>query len=382
MAGVDWDRCPDAVRSQVVRLLRGLQRLLGEELVGLYLHGSLAMGCFNPDRSDVDLLAVVRSPLGPPARLELARLLLELSGKPRPMEISFLLEASLKAWRHPLPYELHYSEDWRARFEQSMADPAWELLQAQERCDVDLAAHLTVLWHRGIRIAGPPIRALFPQVPREDYLDAILSDVRWAADGIVSMPVYAVLNLCRVWRYLQEGAVCSKAEGGTWACSSADLPADLKAVVERVLRLYRGEEPDAPWDEGTLRRFAAFAAQQVRELAPGREPDREELACLRCGTPMNDGGPQWMQLNPALAPLALRIFWCPSCSKVEFFLDKQTEPSLTDDLPHEDWSAWPAGEAQTAPGAPGGGEATECLSCGALIPATQNSCPRCGWTWR
>ena len=34
--------------------------ILGENLAGVYLHGSAAMGCFNPVKSDLDLLAVVR----------------------------------------------------------------------------------------------------------------------------------------------------------------------------------------------------------------------------------------------------------------------------------------------------------------------------------
>lgn len=34
---------------------------LSENLVGIYLHGSLAMGCFNPSRSDVDLVVVKES---------------------------------------------------------------------------------------------------------------------------------------------------------------------------------------------------------------------------------------------------------------------------------------------------------------------------------
>ena len=38
---------------------------LGSHLVGVYLHGSLAMGCFNPEASDVDLLVVAaRQPSG------------------------------------------------------------------------------------------------------------------------------------------------------------------------------------------------------------------------------------------------------------------------------------------------------------------------------
>ena len=35
------------------------KEILGENLVGIYLHGSLAMGCFNPQKSDIDLIIVV-----------------------------------------------------------------------------------------------------------------------------------------------------------------------------------------------------------------------------------------------------------------------------------------------------------------------------------
>lgn len=31
-----------------------------EDLTGIYLHGSLAMGCFNPKKSDIDLMIPMR----------------------------------------------------------------------------------------------------------------------------------------------------------------------------------------------------------------------------------------------------------------------------------------------------------------------------------
>ncbi|HHT85033.1 MAG: nucleotidyltransferase domain-containing protein [Bacillota bacterium] len=36
--------------------------ILGSNLVGIYLHGSAAMGCWNPRTSDLDLLVVVNDP--------------------------------------------------------------------------------------------------------------------------------------------------------------------------------------------------------------------------------------------------------------------------------------------------------------------------------
>ena len=37
------------------------QDILGNELTGIYLHGSAALGCFNPFKSDIDLIVVVNS---------------------------------------------------------------------------------------------------------------------------------------------------------------------------------------------------------------------------------------------------------------------------------------------------------------------------------
>lgn len=55
--------------QRITYLLDSLKSLytdaLGENLVGLYVHGSLAFGCFEWARSDVDFIAVVRRPRRP-----------------------------------------------------------------------------------------------------------------------------------------------------------------------------------------------------------------------------------------------------------------------------------------------------------------------------
>src|SRR5215472_13351975 len=52
-----------AINTMLSEWVEGLKRLLGKNIVGLYLSGSLAYGDFVPERSDIDLQAVVRSPL-------------------------------------------------------------------------------------------------------------------------------------------------------------------------------------------------------------------------------------------------------------------------------------------------------------------------------
>ena len=50
----------------------GLVRVLGPALVGLYLHGSAALGGWSAELSDVDLLGVVARPLGRRAKREIS----------------------------------------------------------------------------------------------------------------------------------------------------------------------------------------------------------------------------------------------------------------------------------------------------------------------
>ena len=56
MTGPVW---PDAVRSVLEEVSTRLTETLGEQLVGLYVFGSLVTGDFDPAVSDLDLLAVL-----------------------------------------------------------------------------------------------------------------------------------------------------------------------------------------------------------------------------------------------------------------------------------------------------------------------------------
>jgi streptomycin 3"-adenylyltransferase len=151
-----WDNAPVVVRAQVNELVAGLRAALGAGLVGIYLHGSLAMGSFTLERSDIDVLAVSEEPLTADERRALATVLLRVSNAPRPIEISVLSRGDLHSWRYPPPYQFHYGEDWRERYAAALAadDPtAWDA-PPEPPTDPDLAAHTTVTRARGIVLAG------------------------------------------------------------------------------------------------------------------------------------------------------------------------------------------------------------------------------------
>ncbi len=237
---------PESALRQLTGLQAGIQTIIPDKLVGIYLHGSLALGCFNPQNSDLDLLVVTRRGLTAAEKRRAIALLLQQSRAPHPIEISFLRRNDLRPWRYPTAFDLHYGEDWRDRFTRDLASGAWRRWNARGQPrprDPDLAAHVTVLRARGRVLLGPPIAELFPTVPREHYLTSIRSDLVWARDRLAENPVYAILNACRVYSYVREGRIASKAEGGEWALGRPEneLTGSERDAILQALAVYRGE---------------------------------------------------------------------------------------------------------------------------------------------
>jgi hypothetical protein len=252
------------VQRQVDGFVGAVYELLGEDLVGVYLHGSPAFGCFNPARSDIDLLAVTKGPMWVETKRALARLVLDTSSDPCPIEVSFCTMAQLHPWRYPTQFDLHYSEDWRARFEETLADGAASEWNEQRGDDEDLAAHITITRLVGIRLLGPPIDEVFPEVPEEDYAASLYGDLLWEIEYLETYPVNCVLNGCRIWAYLAEKLIFSKDQGAVWALGI--LPDEHRAVVGAALAAYRGEGRDEDVGTDAAKQFADYVARRVRDV--------------------------------------------------------------------------------------------------------------------
>ncbi|WP_051189057.1 nucleotidyltransferase domain-containing protein [Halalkalibacillus halophilus] len=170
-----WKTCPLEIKLFVEEFKNSIKNILNDNYVGFYLHGSLAMGGYSPSRSDLDILVVTYTTLTEENHRCLARLLIEKSNKPTPIEISILSVHQLNQWRHPSPFEFHYSEDWRGEFE-SMFLNNNSFIPSNEKVttDPDLSAHITVTIHRGVCLDGEPIEDVFPIIPERDYISAIM----------------------------------------------------------------------------------------------------------------------------------------------------------------------------------------------------------------
>ena len=97
--------------SLINSFVKQTKKILEENLVGVYLHGSLAMGCFNPQKSDIDLIIVVNEPLTDSIKKEYLRMVVEHNarGPAKGIEMSVVLRNVCKPFVYPTPYELHFS---------------------------------------------------------------------------------------------------------------------------------------------------------------------------------------------------------------------------------------------------------------------------------
>ncbi len=254
------------VKGILSRVEQDCTRVFGSNLVGVYVHGSVAFGCFCWENSDIDLLVVTKEEPGLSEKEALLCALLQLDAQcpEKGLEFSVVLEKYCRDFVYPTPFELHFSNVHKAGLlagegdgaevrsapylqaaggeHRICADAVREYCRGMRGTDKDLAAHFTVLRSAGVVLCGKEIAEVFGEVPREAYLDSIWEDVAGAGDEIAENPVYVVLNLCRVLAFLQEGLVCSKAQGGEWALEN--LPGNFsgRRVVERAAECYRTGE--------------------------------------------------------------------------------------------------------------------------------------------
>lgn len=236
------------------------KEILRDNLVGVYLHGSLVMGCFNPQKSDIDLIIVVEQPLTDTVKRAYIEMTVEYNalGPAKGIEMSIVLREVCKPFVYPTPYELHFSAGHLEWFEEAPD----EYIREMNGTDKDLAAHFTIINKRGRCLYGTPIEDVFAEVPSGDYMDSIWFDVEGAAEEITEYPMYLILNLARVLAYKQEGLVLSKKEGGDWALGR--LPAEYRPLIADALREY-SENAEVVYDDVLAKRYAEFAIRKLTQ---------------------------------------------------------------------------------------------------------------------
>jgi predicted nucleotidyltransferase len=212
-------------------LLDELPGILGQRLVGIYLHGSLASGDFDPRTSDIDFLVVTAEELSGDAFQAVAAMhgRLVASGQPwvTKLEGSYIPQRALRRYD---PRDTRYPA----------LSVGGDFGPDEHGSDWIIQRHL--IRERALVLTGPSPRCLIDPVPPDDVARAVRATLAewWAPqlDDLSRMcrrdyQAYAVLTMCRALYTLHHGDVASKRVAARW--SQGILEARWAPVIERAL---------------------------------------------------------------------------------------------------------------------------------------------------
>jgi predicted nucleotidyltransferase len=248
-------------REQIAQVVAALRGVLGDDLIGAYMHGSAVLGGLQA-HSDIDVLALSARRMTRYEKERLVTHLLSVSGRhpaaapPRPVELTVVVSSEIRPWRYPPTMDLQYGEWWRDRFERGEVEP-WP-----SRTNPDLALVVTMTLVGDATLAGPPPSDVFDAVPKADFIDALVAGIASLLQDIDSDTANVVLTLARIWSGVVSGAVQSKEAAAEWALPR--LSSEHRAVLRRARDIYVGTT-DEMWND-IRNQVRSFADKVVAEI--------------------------------------------------------------------------------------------------------------------
>jgi predicted nucleotidyltransferase len=225
----------------VNRVLRDLHRrirdILDEQFIGMYLYGSLAMGDFEPSRSDIDFVVVTDNHLPVPIIEELESMHMDLARKgskwEQKLEGAYVPKAIIRrhAPEHPPVPTIN-----EGSFYMAPLGSDWVLQRY-------------VLREIGSGVDGPSLRRLIDPVGPGDLRAAILEVIDQWWEPMLADPSrlqdpgyqpFAVLSMCRSLYTMRKGELATKSTAARWAIAS--LPAEWSSLIEHALQWGDGDD--------------------------------------------------------------------------------------------------------------------------------------------
>lgn len=237
------------------------KRIFRSELTGIYLHGSMAMQCFNPEKSDIDLIFVVEGGITDEQKLEFMNEVVKINklAPNKGIELSVVKRGHCKEIPYPIPFELHFSNMHLQWF----LDNPTDYISKMKGTDKDLTAHFTIINHCGIVLYGEEIASVFGEVPKADYIDSIWTDIEGAKEEVLDNPIYIILNLCRVAAFLKDDLVTSKMQGGEWGIDNLELK--YQKLICDALKCYASDNKMVVKKEEALA-FAEYMLALINDI--------------------------------------------------------------------------------------------------------------------
>lgn len=248
-------KTPEFTKKILEEILSNVCSIVGDRLVGIYLYGSLAMGCFQPESSDIDLILVTEEKLGKEASKKIFEYLKGTCSKDKRIEMSIIALYTVQNPRYPMLVDMHY-EYWGDVFENEE--------------DNEILSNLYTTRKRGFCVWGTPINDVFSRIPEQFHLRSIIEDIQHTRRHLHRRPehigydvaVYWVLGSCRVLAFIREEKVLSKLEGGKWGL--ANLPKNYHNLIKQAISCYVGKQKQEQiWNHERLEAFADYMTETI-----------------------------------------------------------------------------------------------------------------------
>jgi hypothetical protein len=247
----------------LARFTEEVAEILGDDLVGLYLSGSFALGAGDL-QSDVDFVAVTRDRPSPEHEQALRTLHDEIPTR-------------LGHWPHDL--EGSYAPVGDLRTLDTLGgnwlyvDRGHREMQWDWHCN--RPEHRWVLREHGIPLVGPPAREFTAPVPTDllrqamvPVIETCIDDISsWANWEVAWTQRYAVTSLCRMLFTLETGTIASKPAALEWALTS--LAPEWQPLIRQAIddRPRPWDDPPRPSSVERTQAFAGYAVGLARERA-------------------------------------------------------------------------------------------------------------------
>jgi predicted nucleotidyltransferase len=215
---------------------------LGRDLAGVYVHGSLATGAFNPRTSDIDVVVATRAPTDAAANQRLRELQLVLLGSggerwPERLDAVFLPVKALSIRDVPdvAVLELHPDEGFSV-----------------ERLGPEFVIQKHLLRTYGITLFGRDVRKIVRPVTTGELREAQTGILRATWLPQLEFPgrlldrgyqAYAVLSMCRALCLLTIGKVVTKPDAASWALHGPYLE-PWRSLIRSALAYPGGRQAD------------------------------------------------------------------------------------------------------------------------------------------
>lgn len=197
-------------------LLERVQTLLGSQLIGMYLEGSLTSADFD-QASDIDFVVVTDAAVTDEQFRALQAMHDQIAQLDTPwaiqLEGSYVSQQALRRYDPANAVHPNLERGPGERLKMAQHDDSWLI-------------HLAILHERGIALFGPAPATLIDPVLPDDLRQAMRAVVpRWAAHFFNDPTLlhgrgyqsYTVLSFCRVLYTLQTGTIATKRVAAEWA---------------------------------------------------------------------------------------------------------------------------------------------------------------------